>query len=143
MIYTITNHRRGLSKRFSPYDLGRDILRNWWSADDHGTARMTDDGAGLISSWTDRIAGLAVTAVTAARPTYGATALAGRPALTFDGVANCLASTSLTNMPTGAQDGEIWALFSQAAAAPADTGNRDLIRYGGTSADTCRMVDRT
>ena len=41
---------RGFLRAWTPYDLGPGCLSAWWSADDHGTARMTDDGAGLISN---------------------------------------------------------------------------------------------
>jgi hypothetical protein len=112
-------------------------LKGWWTADDHGTARMTDDGAGLISSWTDNTGAMAVTAATTARPTWGATSFNGRPGLTFDGTANCFVSTTLTTLPTGATAGEIWAIFQTTSAS----GISILCRYGGTTSATARSLE--
>ena len=55
---------------WSPYLLNPSVLKAWWNADDHGTSYMTDDGAGLISSWIDRIGNVAVTGTTTQRPTW-------------------------------------------------------------------------
>jgi hypothetical protein len=89
-------------------------LKAWWDAGDHGTARMTDDGAGLISSWTDKVGGLALTGTTTARPTWGAasynSAYAG---VTLDGTANQLNNATYTSLPTGATAGNIILLMSQ------------------------------
>lgn len=121
---------RAKGQFWTPYNLGLDQLRAWWSADDHGTSRMTDDGAGLISTWVDRINGVSVTATTSARPTWASnsynSAYAG---LTFDGTANCFVSTSFAAFPTGAVAGEIWGLVSQSAIAGG--GTRYLAVYGG------------
>ncbi len=96
-------------------------LKAWLDPDDHGTARMTDDGAGAISSHTSKDgSALTVTAATTARPTWSASAISGPPGsfagLTFDGVANCLVSTTLTNIPTGSTAGEIWVLVNSTQA---------------------------
>lgn len=88
-----------------------------WSADDHGTANMTDDGAGAISAWADRLGGVSVTAATTARPTYGATAFNGKPGLTFDGTANCMVTTALGSIPTGANPSYIFAVLDTANVA--------------------------
>lgn len=113
-------------------------MRAWWAADDHGTSRMTDDGAGVISSWTDRIGGIAVTAATTARPTWAATSFnSAYPGVTFDGVANCLAQTSFAALPTGAVPGEIWMILDNSAPI---TATETPIRYGGVSAATNRGV---
>lgn len=133
---------RGFTRSWTPYDLGPGSLAAWWSADDHGTARMTDDGSGLISSWSDRIGGLAVTGTTTARPTWTATALNGAKAgLTFDGTANTLATTTLTGLPTGAVAGEMWAVLSQARAGSV-SGNFAAVRYGGATDGTFRGLGR-
>lgn len=95
---------------WDPSDLGS-ALKAWWNADDHGGANMTDDGGGLISAWVDRTGSMSLTAATTARPTYGATAFLGsKKGLTFDGVANCLAGSSLGTLPTGSTAGEMWGL---------------------------------
>lgn len=124
---------RGFSRAWTPYDLGPGCLSAWWSADDHGTARMTDDGSGLISSWSDRVTGLAVTGTTTARPTWTSTALnSAKAGLTFDGTANTLETTTLTALPTGAVAGEIWAVLSQARSGGV-SGNYSAVRYGGAT----------
>lgn len=118
---------------FNPLHLGAK-LKAWWDADDHGTARMTDDGAGLISMWEDRVGAMQVTATLTARPTWTANALSSEPGLTFDGTADCLVSTVLTTIPTGSTAGEIWALLSQDFAA-GTAGVKAVVRYGDNSQD--------
>lgn len=126
---------------WSPYRLPRSIFNAWWCADDHGIALlMTDDGAGLISSWTDRIGKLAITAATSARPTYGAavfnSAYAG---LTHDGIANCLVSTTLTTLPTSSTAGWAMVLVSSTSVAAL----AQIMTYGGTANGTLRSLRQT
>lgn len=106
----------------------------WWNADDHGTPNMTDDGAGLISSWKDRIGGLELTAATTARPTWGAAALNSASGIAFDGAANTLRGTTLTGLPVSATPGQILALSTDG------TSGRILCEYGGTSGGTLRRL---
>jgi hypothetical protein len=117
-----------------PTDLGA-ALKAWWNADDHGTANMTDAGAGLISAWKDRVGGLNTTATTTARPTWAATSFnSAFASLTFDGVANVLAGVGAAYasiLPVGATAGEIWGLADQTETAGS---NNNLFGYGGTSA---------
>jgi len=121
---------------FTPLHLGSK-LKAWWSADDHGTGDMTDDGAGLISSWKDRIGGMDLTATLGARPTWAATSFnSAFPGVTFDGVANCLASTSLGTIPTGATGGEIFSVLSQDSTI----GTLFGVMYGGVSGATARAL---
>jgi len=107
----------GAASTWSPLDLGT-ALRAWWNADDHGTVNMTDDGAGLISAWKDRISGVNLTATTTARPTWAAssfnTSYAG---VTFNGTTNTLATTAFTALPTGATAGNIAIMVSQNSSA--------------------------
>ncbi len=112
-------------------------LGAWWTADDHGTARMTDDGSGVISSWTDSVGAMAITAATTARPTWTSTAFNSAYAgLTFDGTANCFASTTLTTLPTGANAG--WAML---VVAPTTSGTLyHMLSYGGTANATLRSL---
>lgn len=130
-----------LSKKpFRLYDLnsGTTVISAWWSALDKGL--MIDDGAGLISSWTDRVSGLALTATTTARPTWGATSFNSAYAgLTFDGTANCFVTTTLTALPTGANAGEIWYVGS--ATHQATTAQ--FVAYGGTAANSARLMQKT
>ena len=134
---------RGFLRAWTPYDLGPGCLSAWWSADDHGTARMTDDGAGLISNWVDRAQGLALTATTTARPTWASTAFNGAKAgLTFDGTANALVTTTLTGLPTGAVDGEIW-VVCQSTRTSVDSATYCAVRYGGTADGAFRGLSRS
>ncbi len=123
---------------FTPLSLGS--LATWWDADDHGTARMTDDGAGLISSWTDRVAGLAITAATTARPTWTANAFnTSYAGLTFDGTANCFVTTTLTAIPTGANAG--WAMVVVAPTTSVTLYH--ILSYGGTANGSLRSLRKT
>lgn len=127
---------------WSPSDLGA-ALKGWWKASDHGTARMTDDGAGLISSWTDAVSGVAVTAALAERPTWSATSLnSAYPGLTFNGAGsatNGMTNTSYAALPTGSTAGEIWLVGTQ--AFPGSNGQTGVaVGYGGTSADRRRLI---
>lgn len=111
---------------WTPWNLGP-ALKAWWSADDHGTLRMVDDGAGLISSWTDRVSGIAVAGTTTARPTWASNSFNSAYAgLTFDGVANNLGLTPVpASIPTGAVAGNIFVLFSNVLVA-----NGRILNYG-------------
>lgn len=130
--------RAGARTLWSPDVLSRSVLRAWWCADDHGTSRMTDDGAGLISNWIDRMGGLAVTAVTAARPTWGAAVFnTAYPGVTFNGTANAMVTTTLTALPTGAVPGSLVAV---AHTAPLSTSTAYLVQYGNSSASTGRAI---
>lgn len=125
---------------WTPTSLGS-ALKGWWAADDHGTANMTDDGAGLISAWVDRASAISATGATTARPTWSATAFTGGLAgVTFDGVANALISTAITALPNGSTAGEIWAEVDQRATPSATI--QYPIRYGGGTASTSRGVSR-
>jgi hypothetical protein len=130
---------RGL---FTPTDLGAALVA-WWSADDHGTANMTDDGAGLISAWVDRIGGLSVTAATTARPTWSATAFTGsdgttKAGLIGDGVANTLATTTLTGLPGTSTAGEIWVVVQPNLAGVVAAAT--YVAYGAQGGGTNRQV---
>lgn len=114
-------------------------LKGWLNADDHGTANMADDGAGLISSWTDRTGAVAFTAATTARPTWTPTVVLGKAGVVFDGAANCMTSTSFTAWPTGSAAGEIWVSGIQDAPGASVT-NGYFLRYGGTGASSARFV---
>lgn len=106
----------------------------WWRVDDYATL-MTDDGGGLIASWTDCKLGRSVTATGAARPIYQATGLYGRPCLVFDGIAALLETTNLAGFPTGAADGCLVAVCGPLVAPGATT---HLAAYGSTSANAQR-----
>lgn len=111
------------------------ILKTWWAAEDYGL--MVDDGSGVISSWTDRVAGVAVTATTTARPTWSATSFdTGKPGLTFDGTANALSISSTAAVPTGSTAGELVAVCKANDTAAAQS----VVAYGATTAGQNRRM---
>lgn len=116
-----------------PWDfhvIPRSILRAHWSAADHGTALMTDDGGGLISSWKDRINGIEVTAAGSARPLWSATAMnEAYPGIIFDAVDDCFVTTALTLLPTGSTAG--WIMVGIKPNLP-DAASV-IIRYGSAN----------
>lgn len=120
---------------FTPTSLGATVVA-YWDADDHGTARMTDAGAGVISAWQDKTAGLSLTAATTARPTWTATAFNnGRFAgITCDGVANNLRAAATTGLVTGTTDGWVFALEQAVSSATtyAIVGYGDSANANGT-----------
>jgi hypothetical protein len=103
---------------------------------------MTDDGAGLISSWSDRIGGMTATATTTARPTWGATSFySGIAGVTFDGVANTMASSTLTTLPTGTTPGEVWVVAAGPGTAIASV--TASVSYGGTANGSFRQMRKS
>jgi hypothetical protein len=112
-----------------------------WSADDHGTALMTDAGAGVISSWIDSAAAITCTGATTARPTWSATGFdTGKAAVVFDGTANALTATVLTGIPVGAEASEIWLLLNETSG---DGVLRIAVGYGDISVQTFRRIGKT
>lgn len=139
LVQAVMSFDGDLGTLFQPTDLGAK-LKGWWNADDHGTANMTDDGAGLISSWIDRVSGIAATGATTARPTWGASSfLSSGAGVTFDGVGNALTSTAFTALPTGTTAGEIWIL----AETPAHAVTTILFGYGASATTFNRNVRHT
>jgi hypothetical protein len=138
----LNNYAYGSFTNSGPVTALGSALKVWLTADDHGTARMTDDGAGLISSWTSKDgSALTVTATLTARPTWSASGITSPTgnnvaALTFDGVANCLVSTTLTNVPTGSTARHIFALVRQDDLA---TSSLAIIKYGVGAATSCSL----
>lgn len=126
-----------LQKKWQPTDLGTSLVA-WWNADDHGTSKMTDDGSGVISAWNDRIANVATSATTTARPTWGASSYNGLAGVTFDAVANTMTGTTLTALPTGATAGEVWCAFNGTSQAAISS----MFVYGGAGA-VARWLRRT
>jgi lysophospholipase L1-like esterase len=85
-----------------------------------------------VTSWRDRIAGLAPAQATAgAQPTWAAADFNSGPSVTCDGVNDTLALTSgFGPLPTGATPCWIWAVVEQSALV-ADTGSRTVVSWGG------------
>lgn len=121
---------------WTPYSLGA-ALKAWWNADDHGTANMTDDGAGLISSWMDRIGGVAATGTTTQRPTWSSTSYnSAKAGVTGDGSAMRLVATALGSIPVGASAGRIFCQMQGLDLAVA----RSPISYGSGTANKSRRI---
>jgi hypothetical protein len=130
--------RRGRAVSWTPWNIPRSILAGYWSAADHGTGLMTDDGAGLISAWADRTTGKTVTATTTARPTWSATGFCGAyPALVGDGTANTMAMANTTGLPTGSTPGALLVLGQN--TNPAAVG-RHAVSYGGAANSHRRLA---
>ena len=111
------------------------LLKAWWDADT-GVA----DVPGVSTDWTDRVAGIVASATLTACPTVSATSFNGRKGLTFDGVANCLVSTSISALPNGAAPGEIYVLFDDTNAG---SGTSYLVNYGGVATAQDRAMQTT
>lgn len=127
----------GRAAQWSPQNIPRSILAGYWSAVDHGTGLMTDDGAGLISAWADRTTGKTVTASTTARPTWSATGFCGAyDALVGDGTANSMTLASTTGLPTGTTPGAIMVLGQDTSGAAA---GRIAAVYGAASSNQRRV----
>lgn len=144
----LNNYAYGSFTAAGPVTALGSALKAWLTADDHGTARMTDDGSGLISSWTSADgSALTVTAATTARPTWSASAIS-RPSggsvsgLAFDGTANCMVSTTLTNIPTGSTAGEVWISGTQELTSAIAT-SRNIIAYGAFVSSQGRILIRS
>jgi filamentous hemagglutinin family protein len=123
-----------------PTDLGAS-LKFWVTAGDHGQAGWTDDGAGLMSAVKDRVGNLSLTAITAERPTWGATSFnSAYPGLAFAG-AQRLITTSLGTLPTGAVPGSVFMVVSQ-DFTPGGAGTHYLMAYGGGAPAVDRGLTR-
>jgi hypothetical protein len=105
---------------------------------------MTDDGAGLISSITDKITGITLTAAAGARPTWTAAGFnSAYGVLGFDGTDDVLAVNSVNAaLPTGSAESWIFAVADNNLPG-ATTGVRHIGGYGLTTSDAARQLGRT
>lgn len=105
-------------------------LKAHWNAADHGTALMTDDGAGRISMWQDSVLGMQLIAAGSARPTWSATGFNGAyPGVQFDAIANVLRAANTTGLPSGSTDFSIWVVVHSITPGAA----QQIFTYGGTT----------
>lgn len=135
----ITNYAYGSFTASGPVTALSTTLQALWSADSHGTANMTDDGSGLISSWKDLVGGLDATAATTARPTWAATSFEGVGGVTGDGVANVMTVASTTGLNTGTNESWIVILSKSVTSSNTET----IFSYGTNSANSGRVVRKT
>lgn len=128
---------------WSPHVLSRSILRALWHSDDHGTSLMTDDGGGLISAWKDLINLTNPTATTTARPTWAATSFDGvRSAVTFDGSANAMATTTFTALPVTTDPGWMFMVGADDSATSDTTSVKSAVGYGTSTTGNGRYLRR-
>jgi hypothetical protein len=133
--------RSGAATLWTPAVLGASLLA-YWSADDHGTANMTDDGAGVISTWKDSVGALTTTAALTVRPTWAATSFNSAYAgVTFDGSNDRMNVASVGSLPVTTVASEIHALVDQTVAG-ATAGIKRLFAYGSGAANGARSLVR-
>lgn len=110
----------------APFDPASLAPAAWW---DSRTADMAADG----SLWTSRTGSYNLTASGAARPTKNASARNGLPGFVFDGVANLLAGSGITQIQ-GSAKGTIW-MVGQRAVMSNDDGTTSntfvVVHYAG------------
>jgi len=82
---------------WTPADLASTVA--WWDASDAGSVTVA---GGIASAWRDKKNGIVASNDAASqRPAYSATALGGKPGLTFDGVDDRLAFPTNAFLPIG------------------------------------------
>lgn len=121
---------------WTPTALGASLL-GWWDAEDAST--ITQSG-GIVSAWNDKVASYSLTQATgSSRPTYSASSFNSRPAVSFDGVDDCVELASVP-FPVNANASELWLLVDQQTLA-ADGNIRTAFGYGAVAA-TARQLQR-
>lgn len=122
---------------WSPWVVPRSLQGDWWRAEDRPVAALvTDDGAGLISSWAGCINRLALTASGTARGQYSATGFAGAyPAISGNGTTVVMNRESTAGLPTGTTPGFI--AFIGGPFTASDT----IIQYGGGGTSVVRGIE--
>lgn len=118
----VTPERGSVGAARTPLALG---ARRWWTAD------SGHDQSATIAAWRDVLAGAELTAAGSARPSYGAALVGGRPAVSFDGVAEYMTIAGGAAYDMGAAC-TVYAVF----AASGTTGNASICaRYSTTAAN--------
>ena len=134
--------RVGTTANYNPATaLGSDLIAYW---DANRGDLITSEG-NAVSAWLDIVAGYSLAQGTEGfKPIYSPTSLNNAPGITADGTDDyltCVDAGLLSALPAGANPSETWVLFSQ-AALPADTTERFIVAYGGTSLITGRAISR-
>jgi len=118
--------------------LGSDALAYW----DFSNALTVTLASGAVSDVRDSVGNRVLSQATAAnRPTYGATAINGTPAATFDGINDVLSLSGATGLPAGTAGSEVFVLLKQDALA-ADATSRTALDWGAGT-DDFRRTGRT
>lgn len=119
-------------KRWSPLDLGSDLLA-WWDAS-QGVATS----GSAVTGWTDRKNGYNPTqGFGASRPAFSANGFGGGPCIVTDGADDYL-ELAVSPFPTGSVGTEFWIVCQSTAA---DAVTRAVFGYG--SGVFTRAVQRT
>lgn len=96
----------------------------------------------VVNSWATVKNGYAFSqSISAAKPVFSATGLAGRPAVALDGQDDELTFEGVGNLPVDAAAVEIWALADQLTPASSSAA-RLMLAYGGNSGNTRRGLIR-
>jgi hypothetical protein len=127
-----------------PYDLmtalGSDLIAYWDAnrADSFTLQELT------VNKWRDLVAGYELLAADPpSSPIYSPDGFNGAPCVTFNG-AQWLTSTDaglMAALPSGSTDSETWVICEQ-TAAPADTTERYIVGWSGSSVTSGRAMSR-
>lgn len=128
----VTLSGTGVIPDWTPTSLGAALVA-WWNADDVTT--------GAVTTWTDRIGGLAPTQATGSlQPVKAATSFnSAYGGVTFDGVDDYLLVASTGTLPVGTTSGEIYSSLSNTAV---DNVVRLALAYGTSTIDASRGIGR-
>jgi hypothetical protein len=121
---------------FPPDEFLGASLSAWWYASGAG---LTQSG-GLVTAWTDEIAGITTTIT--GSPTY--TTINSVPAVGFNGTDQYFSNTAAKpgTWPTGTTEGWVWVVVSQ-DDTPSGVSNstRSAVAYGNSGANQARGVE--
>jgi hypothetical protein len=121
-------------------------ILEWWCADDIGTANITSDISGLISSWLGRVNGTQLISSGTAKPVIGVQAFDStiygprKSGVAFDGIDDVLTGTVFPAIPIGAVESELWVVVDANGPTGVTAG---IVAYGGTSAGNSRQLTRS
>lgn len=105
--------RGGIPAPWTPMALG-DKLLAFYDAEDAGTIVQS---SGLVSSWTDKKTGVALTqGAMNQQPVYQPNGLNGRPTVFFDGTDDALTKPGVGILPLALANNEIWGLADSLTA---------------------------
>jgi hypothetical protein len=125
-----------LPNAWEPDDAKPGDIIEMFAATDHGTALVTDDGAGAISSWKGRYGALNFTASGTHRPVWQTDAN-GAQYISLDGVDDYLECTNFASvLPVGSSDVILLAVVKSETGSGIGT----IFVYGGTGGGTNRQL---
>lgn len=131
---------RGVSKNWSPVDLGANLLA-WWDAEDAASIAAS---SGLVSSWTDKVAGVQLgQSISGSRPVYSSNSFNNRPGLFFDGTDDYLFLFNSVGVPypVDGSVAELWVLVD--SLLPDNVTTSGAIMSYGSATSNLRELRRT